>query len=252
MEVPRLQVPGLEVPGLEAPGLEVPGLEVPGLEVPGLEVPGLEVPGLEVPGLEVPGLQTQNMNNALGFVTETAGSRLVVKMGNRDLKSFKMENLIVVAQPNSACVCKKCKADVWWKACPDVSWTGGKGKWLCGACTAQRTSGAQSDWGDWQQGGRPPPQPSPPPATTQDHALPQHLLAEANEDPEKRTIVDYMAYMKRSNKSHEEKSHFWRKYLLDHHADHHPEWRENNRHDVIVRQVALCDFVKRLKTWFLQ
>ncbi len=197
-------------------------------------------------------LQTQNMNDALGFVTETAGSRLVVKMGNRDLKSFKMENLIVVAQPNSACVCKKCKADVWWKACPDVSWTGGKGKWLCGACTAQRTSGAQSDWGDWQQGGRPPPQPSPPPATTQDHALPQHLLAEANEDPEKRTIVDYMAYMKRSNKSHEEKSHFWRKYLLDHHADHHPEWRENNRHDVIVRQVALCDFVKRLKTWFLQ
>ena len=73
-----------------------------------------------------------------------------------------------------------------------------------------------------------------------------------NEDPEKQTIVDFMMYMKKSNKSQDEKLSFWRKYLLEHHADKHAEWYEGNMHDVIVRQVALCDFVKRLKPWFMQ
>ena len=202
-------------------------------------------------------LQNQNMNDALGFVVETAGNRLIVKMPNRDLKSFKVENLKVVAHPTSAWVCKSCKADVWWKACPDNSWTGGKGKWFCGACTAKRTPCEKSSVPNWQQADQAKPCPPPPPppvlpATTPHYTLPHHLLADVNTDPEKRMIVNYMAYMKTSHKSYEEKSHFWRRYLLSHHADHHPEWREHGMHDVILREMALCDFVKRLKTWFLQ
>ena len=50
----------------------------------------------------------------------------------------------------------------------------------------------------------------------------RHLLTEANEDPEKKIIVDYMLHIKTSNKSYDENLHFWRNYLLEHHADHHP------------------------------
>ena len=80
---------------------------------------------------------------------------------------------------------------------------------------------------------------------------PSFLRLEANEDDEKRQILDYMRWMKTANKSYNEKKGFWKEYLLAHHPDHHPEWRSCDDYELIIRQTALCDYVKRSKHWFM-
>ena len=49
--------------------------------------------------------------------------------------------------------------------------------------------------------------------------------------------------------SREDRFAWYKQYLLDHHADKHPEWGDMT--ETIIRQIALCDFVKRARPWFL-
>ena len=60
-----------------------------------------------------------------------------------------------------------------------------------------------------------------------------------------------MKLLLRAGKSREERKNFYCKFLIENHADHHPEWREQGLMDHILKQVELCDLMKRCKPWFL-
>jgi hypothetical protein len=60
-----------------------------------------------------------------------------------------------------------------------------------------------------------------------------------------------MAWLVTSGKQREERRRWWKGYLLEHHPDHHPEWRAAGATEIILDETALCDFVKRTRAWFL-
>ena len=78
--------------------------------------------------------------------------------------------------------------------------------------------------------------------------MPEQFITEAKNDSDKQAIIKYMESIKANNADREEKFRFWSKYLIENHADRHPDWTA----DKCIRQVALCDFVKRLKPWFME
>ena len=93
------------------------------------------------------------------------------------------------------------------------------------------------------------PPPPPPPPTAPRVILLVELWREVDCDPVKRTIKDYMTWL--VTKPREERRLWWKGYLLEHHPDHHPEWRATDATDIILRETALCDFVKRARPWLL-
>ena len=88
----------------------------------------------------------------------------------------------------------------------------------------------------------------PPPTILHAVLLGEHTR-EADSDPDKLTIMKHMAWL--VAKPREERRVRWKSYLLEHHADHHPEWRAAGATDIILHETALCDFVKRARPWFL-
>ena len=95
----------------------------------------------------------------------------------------------------------------------------------------------------------PPPPRAPHPVPTS--APPADLVREAAGDVEKKAALDHMLWCLSSGQTRDQRKEWWTRYLVENHADHHPEWREAELEDFIVRQVELCDFVKRAKGWFL-
>ena len=178
-----------------------------------------------------------NLNGKAVFVKEVLGERCVVKFQDLALKSVPTSALRPIEHPTGAWICHSCKADVYWKACPDETWTGSKGKWKCGQCSSGTKPASTLP---------PPPQQQAPTAPP-----PAELVIEAFRDSEKQTILNYMVWLMQSARPREDRKAFYKSYLLSHHADHHPEWREAGMEDVIIRQVELCDFVKRTRRWFL-
>ena len=93
----------------------------------------------------------------------------------------------------------------------------------------------------------PAPQTESPPSDSISQSLSDSLDLEAQCDFEKQSIIRYMVWLK-SGASRQDRYAWYKQYLLDHHADKHPEWTMT---EIIIRQVALCDFVKRARPWFL-
>ena len=88
----------------------------------------------------------------------------------------------------------------------------------------------------------------PPPTIPHAVLLGEHWR-EADSDPDKLTIMKYMAWL--VAKPREERRLWWKSYLLEHHPDHHPEYRAAGATETSLHETALCDYVKRARPWFL-
>ena len=196
----------------------------------------------------ISGLQHKTeLNGQSGFIKELVGDRCILKLRDQSMKSMPQTAARPIPDPRDAWVCRTCNADVYWRGCPDASWTGKRGRWKCGPCSV-----APQPTPEPPPAAAPPAPPATPPPPLRTLQAPVELVWEADVDKDKYSILDFMTWMLRSATTRDERKAFYQRYLLDHHADHHPEWREAGNTAVILRQVELCDYVKRTRSWFLQ
>lgn len=77
------------------------------------------------------------LNGCIGFVQRIASNaqRCEVKLQDNKVKSIHASKLSTIAHPSDAWVCRSCKANAYYKHCPEGGWTGRRGKWHCPACS---------------------------------------------------------------------------------------------------------------------
>ena len=201
------------------------------------------------------GLRSQSgqaLNGQVCFVRDVC-ERVQVRLVTQELKSIESSNLVPAVHPRNAWVCCQCRKDVYWLANPDNTWTGRNGKWRCGGCSKARAAPPPQAWAapppQVVDPPAPPPPPTPPPVVAP--VLPMALIQESNTHPDKHALFTYLAWLKQ-NKNESERKLFYKQYLLEHHPDHHMDWRESEAMvDFVVHQTSLCDYAKRLKKWLV-